>query len=230
MTVSEKKTKKNILVLFSEGKKKKMRPLIGFVLLLIAATAGVIVITAILWAIQGRSTPFGTFLGGMFKQLWNLVLLPFRLILQIFGIGPESAPAPAPPTTQEPTIHSTETTVIKHELAECPPCDVKCPDPPKMPDTRPLEMEIDYLKNMVRFIGSIAQRENAVNAQYRELYPGFSVMSPAVRRLSHEYNFLKRQLREDEGQWTYFQNYFTKLSGIPSGRGDDTRPEYDLVL
>lgn len=113
-----------------------------------------------------------------------------------------------------------------------PPVVLSEPDPvpAEVPDTsneKAMECEIRYLKNMVRFVGAMAMRENAINAQYRELYPGFSVMSPHVQRLSHEYNFLKNQLREDDNQWTYFKNYFTKLSGIPSA---SSAVHYDLML
>jgi len=52
-------------------------------------------------------------------------------------------------------------------------------------------------------------------------------MSPEVRRLSYEYNFLKNEMREDENKWTYFKNYFTKLSGIPS---TSSAIHYDLTM
>lgn len=171
----------------------------------------------------------------LFRKLLEFALLPFKLILKLFGIGkntttpspssPEPTPAPTIPEPSVPVVQHTE--VIKHEIETCPPCNVECPPAPAAKDCKPLEMEIGYLKNMVKFVGSMAMRENAINAQYRELYPGFSVMSPQVRKLSYEYNFLKNQLREDENQWTYFKNYFTKLSGIPS---TSSAVHYDLTL
>ncbi len=147
------------------------------------------------------------------SKLLSLIMLPFKLVLKLFGIGPKIPDIPIAVPIAMPV---TTTQVIKHEIAECPPCNVQCPPAPIPISSKPLEMEIAYLKNMVKFVGSMAKRENAINAQYRELYPGFSVMSPDVRRLSYEYSFLKNQLREDENEWTYFKNYFTKLSGIPS--------------
>ena len=160
--------------------------------------------------------------------------MPFKLILNLFGLGgvetssTAAAPAPTEPKQYEmPSIQSTQTEIVRHEIQECPPCNVTCPEAPPAQDCKPLELEIQYLKNMVRFVGAMAKRENSINAQYRELYPGFSVMSPHVRRLSNEYNFLKNQLRDDENEWTYFKNYFTKLSGIPS---TSSAVHYDLML
>jgi hypothetical protein len=201
--------------------------LLGFAILLIAILA----VFAIIWFIFFRQK---FTLWELFKKILNLALLPFKLILKLFGIGggetpaEPAAPTPSEPTTYEmPSIQSTQTEIVRHEIQECPPCNVTCPEPPVARDCKPFEMEIRYLKNMVRFVGAMAKRENAINAQYRELYPGFSVMSPHVRRLSHEYNFLKNQLREDENEWTYFKNYFTKLSGIPS---TSSAVHYDLML
>jgi hypothetical protein len=127
-----------------------------------------------------------------------------------------------------PPVPTTHTEVIKHEVAECPPCTNECVCPTcEETDIRPYELEIKYLKNMVKMTGSIARRENAINSQYRELYPGFSVMSPHVRKLSHEYNFIKNEIRKDPEQWQYFKNYFSRISGIPSS---SQKVHYDLVL
>ena len=192
-----------------------------------------VVVVAIIWAIFFRKK---FTLLKLFMQILGLVLLPFKLILKLFGLGGTAETGisidvpslPSDPLTFDlPSIQSTQTEVVRHEIQECPPCNVKCPDAPAAQDCRALEMEITYLKDMVKFVGSMAKRENAINAQYRELYPGFSVMSPHVRKLSHEHNFLKNQLREDESQWTYFKNYFTKLSGIPSTA---SAVHYDLMV
>lgn len=202
-----------------------MKFLAGLAVLLIAF----IVVMGLVWVIFFRRK---FTLWELLKKVLNLALLPFRLILKLFGLG-KGEEEPAAPTSEPtvvhdmPSIQSTHTEVVRHEIQECPPCNVTCPEPPAGQDCSPLELEIRYLKNMVRFVGSMAKRENAINAQYRELYPGFSVMSPHVRKLSTEYNFLKNQIREDENQWTYFKNYFTKLSGIPS---TSSAVHYDLML
>lgn len=157
------------------------------------------------------------------RKLISILMAPINFILRLFGIkiGVQKVPL-----TGSILNDSTETTIIQHEIAQCPPCNVNCPEPPVC-DNRPLELEIRYLKNMLKFVGAISKRENAINAQYRELYPGFSVMSPDVQRLSTEYNFLKNQIREDENEWTYFKNYFTKLTNIPSS---STAVHYDLMM
>jgi hypothetical protein len=80
---------------------------------------------------------------------------------------------------------------------------------------------------MLKFTGAICKRENAINSQYRELYPGFSVNSPEVQRISAEYNFLKNQIRDDQNEFQYFKNYFTKLTGIPS---TSSAVHYDLIV
>jgi hypothetical protein len=179
--------------------------------------AAIIALVVVVWAIFFRKI-MG--LGELFKKIFEIVLIPFKLILQIFGVGVKSpaAAAAAPP----PQID-----IVQHQIGTCPPCDVKCPEIPKAQDCKPLELEISYLKKMVKFIGTMAKRENAINSQYREIYPGFSVMSPAVRRLSYEYNYMKNQIRDDENEWTYFKNYFTKLSGIPS---TSSAVHYDLTM
>ena len=189
-----------------------MKPIVGGVVALVA----IFVLFIIAWAIFFRKK-YG---------LLELLLLPFKLLLRVFGLGAE-LPKPAISLPQVIPPPSQVVDVIKHEIGTCPPCDVKCPDIPKAEDCKPLELEIGYLKKMVKFIGSMAKRENAINAQYREIYPGFSVMSPAVRRLSYEYNYMKNEIRDDENEWTYFKNYFTKLSGIPS---TSSAVHYDLTM
>jgi hypothetical protein len=152
------------------------------------------------------------------KTLGKVVLFPFQVIWRVFGVSPGQSPPTSgtncpviPDQKENPPVQ-----VIEHEVSVCPPCELKCPDPQKCPDTKPLELEIDYLKNMLKFVGSICRRENAVNSQFRAVYPGFSIMTPEVKKVSLEYNILKNQMREDEDQWTFFKNYFTRLTGIPS--------------
>jgi len=125
-------------------------------------------------------------------------------------------------------VHSTQTEVTKHVITDCPPCNNECNCPQqKECDHRPYELEIKYLKDMVRFVGSVAMRESAINSQFRELHPGFTVNSPRVRQLTHEYNYIKNQLRKNKNQWQYFKNYFSKLSGIPS---TTTAVHHELML
>ncbi len=179
----------------------------------------IVAVFVVIWYffLRGNTT-----IGNLISKLINLILTPFRLILGLFGIGVAPAKPAGPDVLVSPDVN-----VTTHELGTCPPCDVKCAECPLPTDCKPYELEIKYLKDMVKFVGSMAQRENAINSQYRELYPGFSVMSPDVRRLSYEYNYLKNQLREDENEWTYFKNYFTKLSGIAS---TSSAIHYDLTF
>ena len=186
--------------------------------------AGLVVLGVIIWAIFLRKRM--TF-GEAIRRFFSLLFAPIRWFLGLFGGGITVDSGPAAPDVTPSPSSSGSVEVVRHEVGGCPPCELECPDPLPPTDTKPYEMEIRYLKDMVKFVGSIAKRENAINAQYRELYPGFSVMSPHVRRLSHEYNFLKNQLREDENEWTYFKNYFTKLSGIPSA---SSAVHYDIAF
>lgn len=192
-----------------------MRP----VAVVIAIIVALLLIGFMVWLLFYRKTI--TF-GELITKIINWLLTPFRLLLKVFGYGGKTSAPVTPITPGLPDVD-----IIKHELGTCPPCELKCPDPLPQVDCKPLELEISYLKKMVKFTGAMAKRENAINAQYKELYPGFSVMSPQVRKLSYEYNYLKNQLREDDNEWTYFKNYFTKLSGIPS---TSSAIHYDLMM
>lgn len=191
------------------------------VVVIVAVACVALVVITTVWAIM-----FQVDLLSLLQKILDIALLPFKLFIRLFT-GSSSAgstgPSPLLPAKPQPTV----TTITKNEIGQCPPCDVKCPDVPVDNKSGPLELEIRYLKAMLKFVGSIAKRENAINAQYRELYPGFSVMSPAVQRLSTEYNFLKNQIREDESEYSYFKNYFTKLTGIPS---TSSAVHYDLMM
>jgi hypothetical protein len=190
----------------------------GVIFLLITVACAFVIVVAVLLAVIFKIDIIG-FVVGIFKNLpdivkkiLNIALLPFRLFLRLFTV-------PSIPTddSSKPATNTTNTTITKNVIGQCPPCNVTCPDTPSESAlTKPLELEITYLKNMLKFVGTISKRENAINSQYREVYPGFSVTCPSVQRLSAEYNYLKNQLREDEGEYNYFKNYFTKLTGIPS--------------
>jgi hypothetical protein len=163
----------------------------------------------------------------LFRKIFDVVLLPLKLFLRLFTGGGKDLTVTTPTIPLEPQPTTTHTTITKNEVSQCPPCEVKCPDVPVDNKSSALETEIRYLKNMLKFTGAIAKRENAINAQYREINPGFSVMCPAVQRLSTEYNFLKNQIREDDAEYSYFKNYFSKLTGIPS---TSTAVHYDLIM
>ena len=69
---------------------------------------------------------------------------------------------------------------------------------------------------MVRYLGAITRRENAINRAVMAECPGVYGMVPFVQAVDAEFEFLKRHVRKDHQTWKYFQNYFTKLTGIPS--------------
>lgn len=211
-----------------QTRQEGMRLLYLFLIILIVS----LVISLIIWLIyyNPRGVSFGEFIVLTLKTIINIVLWPFKFILQVLGIWTDEVVEIIEDDIKlpEPPIPTTHTEVIKHEIAECPPCTNECVCPEcEETDIRPYELEIKYLKNMVKMTGSIARRENAINSQYRELYPGFSVMSPHVRKISHEYNFIKNEIRKDPEQWQYFKNYFSRISGIPSS---NQSVHYDLVL
>ena len=178
-----------------------------FIVFLLVSILGVL-----LWLLfQGNLS-----LSTIIQSLGKVLLFPFQVIWKVFG-GESSSPTSSDKTCPPVVSGSNQPVqVVEHEVSICPPCELTCPDPPKCPDTKPLEMEIGYLKNMLKFVGAICRRENAVNSQFRQVYPGFSIMTPEVKKVSLEYNIIKNQLREDEDQWTFFKNYFTRLTGIPS--------------
>lgn len=179
------------------------------------------IITSIVWASMYKSTMgYGDFLSMIITKIWNIAIWPIKLLMSMFGFGGDAIPIPIPiPQLPLPPAPTLNTVVTKHEITTCPPCqvDVKCPpcDDNKA-EIKPLETEIKYLKDMLRFVGTIAKRENAINTQYKELYPGFNVQSPQVRKIGNEYTFIKEDIRKDKDEWQYFKNYFTQLTNIPS--------------
>lgn len=209
-----------------------MRFLYIFLIILIL----LLVLSLVIWLVwyNPRGVSLGEFILLVLRMIFDIILWPFKFILQALGIWTvdvvdaieEGGDVVA--EIEKAVVPTVQTEVIKHQIAECPPCTNECVCPKcEETDIRPYELEIKYLKNMVKMTGSIARRENAINSQYRELYPGFSVMSPHVRKLSHEYNFIKNELRKDPEQWQYFKNYFSRISGIPSS---SQAVNYDLVL
>lgn len=201
----------------------------------------VLVLGFIAWIVWYRDTDIslGEYYADTFGWITGILLWPFKFLLGLFGFIGEEASAITPldlddiklpiplPSLAKPSV---STKIVRHDVSECPPCevDVKCPPcDDGSGRIEPLELEIKYLKDMVKFSGSIAKRENAINAQYRELYPGFNVLSPHVRKLSHEYNYIKNEIRKDKDEWQYFKNYFSKLTNIPS---TTSAVHYDVLL
>lgn len=184
------------------------------------------VVSLVLWLIWFKGMSFSSFVILELQTMFNIAMWPIKFLLRTLGLWPGDGGDSATPFPINANITTTE--IVKHELSECPPCNCKCecPECEKI-DVKPYEMEIQYLKDMVRLVGSIAKRENAINAQYKELYPGFSVMSPHVIKLTTEYQLIKDGLRNDEDEWNYFKNYFSKLSGIPSAQQTSQPPVYD---
>jgi len=105
-------------------------------------------------------------------------------------------------------------------VPECPPCE--CPAAPDCicPVTdnqlKAAEAESRYLKWMVRFLGAIARRENAVNRVMAKQCPGVFAMVPMVQEVDLETQFIQRHIRKDDDMYKYFQTNFSKYSGVPS--------------
>ena len=105
----------------------------------------------------------------------------------------------------------------------CPPCpDCKCPDCPACncpvndQKLKSATEEITYLKWMVKFLGSIARRENAINRAIMKECPTTFSMVPMIQSSDQEYRFIKKDIGKDHDMLNYFNGNFTKLSGIPS--------------
>jgi len=190
-------------------------------------------VSSVAWAVWYRDQDYGSYLWNIISWIGWFLFWPIRFLLTLMGFygGGEEIPiAPLPILPIPPSKPALNTVVTKHEITDCPPCNVDVQCPPCNDGSgqiEPLELEIKYLKDMVKFTGAIAKRENAINAQYKELYPGFNVLSPHVRKLSHEYNYIKEEIRKDKDKWQYFKNYFTKLSNIPSTA---SAVHYDVLL
>ena len=76
------------------------------------------------------------------------------------------------------------------------------------------QTEIKYLQLMIKFLGSIARKESAINNILINECPG--VYGTVPLSMDAEFNVIKRDIGNDPNTLNYFNNYFTKLSGIPS--------------
>ena len=106
---------------------------------------------------------------------------------------------------------------------KCQPCpDVTCPECPDLQcsvtDNQLLaaQAEAKYLKWMVRFIGAIARRENAVNRVMAQQCPGVFGMVPMVQEVDQETQYIQKHIRKDKDMYQYFRSNFSRYSGIPS--------------
>lgn len=106
---------------------------------------------------------------------------------------------------------------------KCPECpDCKCPECPDCncpvtdAELKSSKAELEYLKWMVRFLGALLRRENAVNRVMSQHCPGTFAMVPTVQQVDQETQFVQNYIRKDAGMLNYFQQHFTKYSGIKS--------------
>ena len=175
----------------------------------------------------------------LFIGLLSYIISLPRKLLEWMGILTPSASSAANKTTNSGGDDSAgvprERIIIKEkECPACPACkcpqcpDCKCPDCPKC-DCGAIDMELEsakskvsYLKWMVRFLGSLVRRENAVNRALMEQCPGLYGVVPFVQQVDSEVNFVKNHVKKDRGAWEYFQQYFTRYSGIPSSNYEET--------
>lgn len=111
----------------------------------------------------------------------------------------------------------------KITVPPCPPCpDCKCPDCPACncpvndQKLKSATEELNYLKWMVKFLGSIARRENAINRAIMKECPTTFSMIPMIQSTDQEFRFIKKDIGKDQDMLNYFNANFTKLSGIPS--------------
>lgn len=184
----------------------------------------VIVIVVILLLLIGYAFWAGEKILDVILSAPSLILGIPRKLLEMIGILSPSQDASSgsggPPR---------ERIIIKEkECPACPACkcpqcpDCKCPDCPKcdcgMLDTEftAAKGEISYLKWMVRFLGALVRRENAINRALMEQCPGLYGVVPFVQQVDSEVDFVKNHVKKDRGAWEYFQQYFTRYSGIPS--------------
>jgi hypothetical protein len=67
---------------------------------------------------------------------------------------------------------------------------------------------------MVRFLGALLRRENAINRVIGEHCPGAFPMVPLVQQVDQETRYVQDHIRKDSGMLDYFQNNFMKYSGV----------------
>ena len=108
------------------------------------------------------------------------------------------------------------------QCPECPDCNCpECPDcecPTFEAEVKALRSENEYLKWMVRYTGVIARRENAVNRAISVRCPGSFGMVPFVQQADEEARLMKSHISKDKQMYGYFQNYFSRYTGIDSKR------------
>jgi hypothetical protein len=139
----------------------------------------------------------------------------------------------ARPPRKDGEINYTEATkvIIREVPGQCPNCPAcKCQDCPPLscppcPDCvcpvsdekiKSATEEIKYLKWMVRFLGALLRRENAVNRVMGEHCSGTFAMVPMVQKADHETQFVQAHIQKDNDMLNYFQEHFTEYSGIES--------------
>ena len=120
---------------------------------------------------------------------------------------------PQAPNSQQ-TIQSSPT------CPECPDCN--CPECPACncpvndEKLRSASQEVIYLQWMVKFLGAIARRENAINRAVMKECPTTFSMIPMIQQNDQEFRLIKKDIGKDHDMLNFFNTNFTKLSGIPS--------------
>lgn len=139
-----------------------------------------------------------------------------------------AAPQPTfPPTSSGiSSAFSSGSGAVTQTCPVCPVCqacpDCECPECPacncggldvKLESSK---LEIENLKWMVRFLGALVKRENALNRALLEQCPTLYGMVPFIQQNEAESLFLQNIIKKNAQINQYFQVYFTKLSGLPS--------------
>jgi hypothetical protein len=83
-------------------------------------------------------------------------------------------------------------------------------------ELKSLRAEKSYLEWMTRYTGALLRRESEMNRVMMEQCPGMYGMVPHVQVMDYEVRNIKDHARKDKNMWHYFQNHFTRLTGIPS--------------
>lgn len=121
-----------------------------------------------------------------------------------------------PPQAPDPTASSQ----ANIRCPECPDCNCpECPDcncPVNDQKLKSSERENQYLKIMVKFLGAIARRENAINRAVMKECPTTFSMVPMIQSVDQEFEFIRKDIGVNHDMLQYFNTNFTKLTGIPS--------------